>query len=108
MNFCKVEDSKKNLYILTDKNKQPLMAGRSTCFIANYKKFLDNPKLIHGGSTQNVDAGASDILVPDNDTKIQFTIINNDAIVNKLDIDFNIYDIATIQIMIIDNIQEKL
>jgi hypothetical protein len=109
--FCKVEDSNKNLYILTDKNKQALIAGprlttgSSTCFIANYKKFLDNPKLIHGGRSQNVDAGASDIFVPDNDTKIQFTFINNDAIVNKLDIDFNIYDIATINknIIVTDN-----
>jgi hypothetical protein len=101
-NFCKVEDSNKNLYILTDKFKQPLiadperMAGPGTCLIANRKKFLDNPVLIHGGKSPNIDAGASSIYTPGNDTKIQFTFINKDAIVNKSEIDFNIYDIATI------------
>ena len=45
--FCKVEDSNKNLYILTDKNKQPLLAlpSKNTCIIANGKKFLNNPEL---------------------------------------------------------------
>jgi len=101
-NFCKVEDSNKNLYILTDKFKQPLiadprrMAGPGTCLIANRKKFLDNPVLIHGGESPTIDAGASSIYTPGNDTKIQFTFINKDAIVNKSEIDFNIYDIATI------------
>jgi hypothetical protein len=105
--FCKVEDINKNLYILTDKNKQPLIAdprlravsNSGTCLIANRKKFLDNPVLIHGGKTLYGDAGASDIFAPDNDTKIQFTFLNHDAkdaIVNKSEIDFNIYDIATI------------
>jgi len=105
--FCKVEDIDKNLYILTDKNKQPLIAdprlmavsNSGTCLIANRKKFLDNPVLIHGGQTLYADADASDIFAPGNDTKIQFTFINNDtkdAIVNKSEIDFNIYDIATI------------
>lgn len=110
MNFCKVEDHN-NLYILTDKNKQPLIAGptlmtgASTCFISNLKKFLDNPKLIHGGKSLNVDAGASEYFVPSNDTKIPFIIYNSNAIVNKSEIDFNIYDIATINknIIITDN-----
>jgi hypothetical protein len=72
------------------------MTGSGTCLIANRKKFLDNPVLIHGGKSGNLDARASSIYAPDNDTKIQFTFINKDAIVNKSEIDFNIYDIATI------------
>lgn len=50
--FCKVEDSKKNKYILTDKNKQPLQCKLKSegdigsCSIYNMKKILDDPTLI--------------------------------------------------------------
>jgi hypothetical protein len=105
--FCKVEDSNKNLYILTDKNKQPLLAHsfKNTCIIPNGKKFLNNPELllptleeIHETNriNKNNDKSVfeSSLFI---DTKIPFTINDNrTAIVNKSDIDFNIYDIATI------------
>ena len=107
--FCKVKDSNKNLYILTDKNKQPLLAmprkNTKTCFIPNGKKFLDNPELINGKKFRD----STDDLFENsffNDTKIPYTKKDDDsdAIVNKSDIDFNIYDIARINkdIVIID------
>jgi len=45
--FCKVEDSNKNQFILTDKFKQPLQCNnkQNTCTIKNYKKLIDNPSL---------------------------------------------------------------
>ena len=111
--FCKVEDSNKNLYILTDKNKQPLLAlpSKNTCIIANGKKFLNNPELFI--STMKEIFRKIDIEKDDEkkkkmiweydlyvDTKIPYTIKDedddSDVIVNKSDIDFNIYDIATI------------
>jgi hypothetical protein len=111
--FCKVEDSNKNLYILTDKNKQPLITfpSKNTCLIANGKKFLNNPELFISTMKElsrkiemkkddekktNFDFFLeSDFFV---DTKIPYTIKDNNsvAIVNISDIDFNIYDIATI------------
>ena len=111
--FCKVEDSNKNLYILTDKFKQPLLAlpSKNTCLIANGKKFLNNPELFISTMKEifrKIDIEKddekkkkmiweSDLYV---DTKIPYTIKDedddSDVIVNKSDIDFNIYDIATI------------
>ena len=43
--FCKVEDSNKNKYILTDKFKQPLICHPldNTCIKVNLKKFIDFP-----------------------------------------------------------------
>ena len=114
MILCKVEDSNKNQYILTDKNKQPLLATpfKNTCLIANGKKFLNNPELLlstmkeifrKAEMEQNENKQKifweSDFFV---DTKIPFTLKNEhsyeniETIVNKSDIDFNIYDIATI------------
>jgi hypothetical protein len=98
MNFCKVEDSNKNLYILTDKFKQPLIThpheNKNTCFIPNGKKFLDNPELINRKNFRDLYKYSFY-----NDTKIPFILKNedNNAIVNKSDIDFNIYNIATIK-----------
>jgi hypothetical protein len=95
MSFCKVEDSNKNLYILTDKFKQPLIThpheNKNTCFIPNGKKFLDNPELINRKTFKDLYENSFF-----NDTKIPFILKNDEAIVNKSDIDFNIYDIATI------------
>ena len=112
--FCKVEDSNKNLYILTDKYKQPLLSTpfKNTCLIANGKKFLNNPELLlptRKEIIRKAEIGKdeekqkiiweSDFFV---DTKIPYTLKNENSyenietIVNKLDIDFNIYDIATI------------
>ena len=111
--FCKVEDSNKNLYILTDKYKQPLLSTpfKNTCLIANGKKFLNNPELFISTMKEifrKIDIEKddekkkkmiweSDLYV---DTKIPYTIKDedddSDVIVNKSDIDFNIYDIATI------------
>ena len=114
MILCKVEDSNKNQYILTDKNKQPLLATpfKNTCLIANGKKFLNNPELLlptRKEIIRKAEIGKdeekqkiiweSDFFV---DTKIPYTLKNENSyenietIVNKLDIDFNIYDIATI------------
>jgi hypothetical protein len=96
MNFCKVEDSNKNLYILTDKYKQPLIThpheNKNTCFIPNGKKFLDNPELINRKTFRDLYENSFF-----NDTKIPFILKNDEAIVNKSDIDFNIYNIATIK-----------
>jgi hypothetical protein len=115
--FCKVEDLNGKQYILTDKNKQPLLAlpAKNTCLIANGKKFLNNPELLLSTlkeilrkiEMEKEDEKKknpkffleSDLYV---DTKIPYTIKDENseekaiAIVNKSDIDFNIYDIATI------------
>jgi ribosomal protein S24E len=103
MSFCKIEDSNNNLYILTDKNKQPLLARDNTCFIPNGKKFLDNPELIDGKKFRDSTGDLFENSFFYN-TKIPFILKNDEAIVNKLDIDFNIYDIAKINkdIVIID------
>ena len=105
--FCKVEDLNGKQYILTDKNKQPLIALFKTCFIPNGKKFLNNPELLVS-TLKEIEIGMkntgknntfeSDLFI---DTKIPYAIkIETDkviiVIVNKSDIDFNIYDIATI------------
>jgi hypothetical protein len=105
--FCKVEDLNGKQYILTDKNKQPLIALLNTCFIPNGKKFLNNPELLVS-TLKEIEIGMkntgknntfeSDLFI---DTKIPYAIkIETDkvinVIVNKSDIDFNIYDIATI------------
>jgi hypothetical protein len=47
--FCKVEDSNKNKYILTDKFKQPLQCSEfnKTCLLNNYKQVIDNPTMIN-------------------------------------------------------------
>jgi hypothetical protein len=108
---CKVEDSKKNLYILTDKNKQPLIAlnFKNTCIIPNGKKFLNNPELFI--STMKEINKMNEIEKDEDkkqknfwdsslfiDTKIPYTIREDikEIIVNISDIDFNIYDIASI------------
>ena len=105
--FCKVEDSKKNQYILTDKNKQALIAHpfKNTCIIPNGKKFLNNPELLlltfkEIAETNKIinnnekSVFESSLFV---DTKIPYRNKNGDInnIVKKSDIDFNIYDIAT-------------
>ena len=108
---CKVEDLKKNLYILTDKNKQALIPHpfKNTCIIPNGKKFLNNPELFISTMKeiikmkemeQNVDKKQkllweSSLFI---DTKIPYTIREDtkEIIVNISDIDFNIYDIASI------------
>ena len=108
---CKVEDSKKNLYILTDKNKQTLIAlnFKNTCIIPNGKKFLNNPELFI--STMKEINKMNEIEKDENkkqkilwesslfiDTKIPYTFKEDtkEIIVNISDIDFNIYDIASI------------
>jgi hypothetical protein len=113
--FCKVEDSNKNLYILTDKNKQPLVALPfiNTCIIPNGKKFLNNPELIlptmdEISETNKINKNNDKSVLKSSlfiDTKIQYEKAirkkdddnnNIEIIINKSDIDFNIYDIATI------------
>jgi hypothetical protein len=109
--LCKVEDSKKNLYILTDKNKQALIAlpFKNTCIIPNGKKFLNNPELFISTmkeinrmrEIEKDEEKKQKILWESSlfvDTKIPYTIKEDtkEIIVNISDIDFNIYDIASI------------
>ena len=95
--YCKVEDLSKNQYILTDKFKQPLLCEPKIgiCFTINTKKFIDDPALIN---KKNTNEHVSPFL---DDTKIPCTAIKDDNDVyvskpiNKSEINFNIYDIAS-------------
>ena len=53
--FCKVEDSNKNKYILTDKFKQPLLCHPkdNTCKKINLKKFIDFPVFLPTDTSDN-------------------------------------------------------
>ena len=92
--YCKVEDLSENQYILTDKFKQPLACYpySGSCQIINFKKIIDDPTLIKKNETINPYF---------DDTKILCTAIKNkdgfmvSKPINKSEINFNIYDIAT-------------
>lgn len=76
--FCKIEDSNKNQYILTDKYKQPLVcSNQNSCNIKNISKTLNDPSL--------------NFFIEY--TKIPCALTN---LIDKSKINFNIYDIATI------------
>lgn len=98
--FCKVEDSKKNKYILTDKNKQPLQCKLKSegdigsCSIYNMKKILDDPALI--------DKNPSDDFLFE-DTQIPCKVIRDISLnaidsepIDKSKINFNNNNIALI------------
>ena len=92
--FCKVEDSNKNKYILTDKYKQPLQCYNNKCIIFNEKKILEDRTLF------NSNANLDKLFI---DTKIQCKAIrdSSDNIVdsepiNKSNINFDNYNIASI------------
>lgn len=98
--FCKVEDSKKNKYILTDKNKQPLQCKLKSegdigsCSIYNMKKIFDDPTLI--------DKNPSDDFLFE-DTQIPCKVIRDISLnaidsepIDKSKINFNNNNIALI------------
>ena len=106
--FCKIEDSNKNKYILTDKNKQPLQCQSvltssnseeseiGSCRIMNIKKILDDQTLINNENLKN-----SDFL--NEDTKIPCKVIRDTSLnvidsepINKSNINFDNYNIASI------------
>jgi hypothetical protein len=98
--FCKVEDSNKNKYILTDKFKQPLQCSEinKSCLINNFKQVINNPTII------NNDLTADEFFFSlYRNTYIPCTIkkdfnglaVDSDPI-DKLKIDFNYYDIASV------------
>ena len=74
--FCKIEDSNKNKYILTDKNKQPLQCQSvltssnseeseiGSCRIMNIKKILDDQTLINNENLKNPDFLNEDTKIP--------------------------------------------
>jgi hypothetical protein len=104
--FCKVEDISHNKYILTDKNKQLLQCIKNDefsndgfCYLLNLKKVIDNPKLL-----DNIYDNALE------DTKIQCKIIKdangqpiNTEVINKSNINFDNYNIASINKDMIKN-----
>jgi hypothetical protein len=114
--FCKIEDSNKNKYILTDKNKQPLQCQSvltssnsneseiGSCKIINIKKILDNPTIVNNEN-----------MLPE-DTKIPCKIIRNanlknvdSEIINKSNINFDNYNIASInQNIIIKDVNDRV
>jgi hypothetical protein len=92
--FCKVEDSNKNKYILTDKYKQPLQCYNDKCIIFNEKKALED--LTFFNSNANLDK----LFI---DTKIQCKAIRDSSgnivdsePINKSNINFDNYNIASI------------
>jgi hypothetical protein len=114
--FCKIEDSNKNKYILTDKNKQPLQclsvlkssnsneSEIGSCKIINIKKILDNPTIINNEN-----------ILPE-DTKIPCKVIRNANLkivdsepINKSNINFDNYNIASInQNIIIKDVNDRV
>jgi hypothetical protein len=114
--FCKIEDSNKNKYILTDKNKQPLQclsdlkssnsneSEIGSCKIINIKKILDNPTNINNEN-----------ILPE-DTKIPCKVIRNSKLkivdsepINKSNINFDNYNFASInQNIIIKDVNNKI
>jgi hypothetical protein len=94
-NFCKVEDSLKNQYILTDKFKQPLQCDKlkNSCVVANFKKIIDNPALLNDVRNKSPDSFNNLLL---EDTKIPCKYGSIEPI-DKSKINFNIYNTATIK-----------
>ena len=106
--FCKVEDSNKNKYILTDKYKQPLNCIEDKCIIFDIKKAVDTKEPI-----ESQDFYQSLFT----DTKIQCKAIRDSKgyiygsePINKSNINFDNYNIASINknISIINKDNEKL
>ena len=102
--FCKVEDSNKNKYILTDKYKQPLNCIEDKCIIFNTKKLIET----------NEELNFNDFII---DTKIECKAIRDSKgyiidskPINKSNINFDNYNIASINknISIINKDNEKL
>jgi len=110
--FCKVEDSNKNKYILTDKNKQPLQCKLKsegdigTCSIYNMKKVLDDPTLID--KNQSDDFLLEDMQIPCKVIRdISLNAIDSEPI-NKSNINFDNYNIASInKDIVIENKDNK-
>jgi hypothetical protein len=89
--FCKVEDSNKNKYILTDKYKQPLQCYNDKCIIFNRRQQLEDPSRWYS---------LEDLII---DTKIQCKAIRDSSgnivdgePINKSNINFDNYNIASI------------
>ena len=100
--FCKIENYNKDQFILTDKYKQPLQCNKlkNSCFINNFKQVINDPTILNIKKTE-------DSLLED--TKIPCTIKNADSeLIDKSKINFNIYNIASInKDIVIKNIDDK-
>ena len=84
--FCKVEDSNKNKYILTDKFKQPLQCFNKECLILDIKKGLD----IKGNINLN------DFLINTNIECKKIQDSNDTEPINISKINFDNYNITSI------------
>jgi hypothetical protein len=110
--FCKVEDSNKNKYILTDKNKQPLQCKLKSqgdigsCSIYNMKKVLDDPTLIEKNPSD--DFLLEDMQIPCKVIRdISLNAIDSEPI-NKSNINLDNYNIASInKDIVIENKDNK-
>ena len=99
--FCKIEDYNKNKYILTDKNKQPLQCKKNSCYINNLKKVIDVPTLVN----KSEDSLFEDTKIPCSLQKDKYGITEP---IDKTKINFNIYNIATVnKDIVIKNIDDK-
>jgi hypothetical protein len=100
--FCKIENYNKDQFILTDKYKQPLQCRKfkNSCFINNIKQVIDDPAILNKKKTE-------DSLF--DDTKIPCTIKNDvSELIDKSKINFNIYNIATVnKDIVIKTIDDK-
>jgi hypothetical protein len=100
--FCKIENYNKDQFILTDKYKQPLQCRKfkNSCFINNIKQVIDDPTILNKKKTE-------DSLF--DDTKIPCTIKNDvSELIDKSKINFNIYNIATVnKDIVIKTIDDK-
>ena len=87
--YCKVEDSNKNQYILTDKFKQPLLCERTGfCIIHDLKRLAIDPEIIKNV----IDYGPFNTKIPCTEDKDR---VFASKPINKSNINFDIYDIAT-------------
>jgi hypothetical protein len=84
--FCKVEDSNKNKYILTDKFKQPLQCLNKECLILDIKKALDIKENI----------SLNDFLINTNIECKKIQDSNDTEPINISKINFDNYNIASI------------
>jgi hypothetical protein len=92
--FCKVEDSNKNKYILTDKYKQPLQCQNDSCIIVNTKKVIEDPKLIT--SFKPKDFALDDTKIKCKAIRDSNGFIINSEPINISNINFDNYNIASI------------
>jgi hypothetical protein len=105
--FCKIEDSNKNKYILTDKNKQPLQCQSvltsnsqeseiGSCRIMNIKKILDDSALMNDENIKNPEFLIEDTKIPCKVIRDTTLSVVDSEPINKSNINFDNYNIASI------------